>query len=105
VKRHKYGAVKTEVDGVVFASKKEAKRYQELKLLEKAKQIRALELQPVFKLMVGEHQIGKYVADFGYWDERSSSRVYEDAKGFKTPMYRWKVKHVAAQYGIKVVEV
>jgi hypothetical protein len=105
VKRHKYGAVKTVVDGIMFASKKEAKRYQELRLLEKAKQIRALELQPVFKLMVGEHQIGKYVADFGYWDVIAARTVYEDAKGFKTPMYRWKVKHVAAQYGIKVVEV
>ncbi|MDD3747626.1 MAG: DUF1064 domain-containing protein, partial [Anaerostipes sp.] len=42
----KYGARKTVIDGITFDSKREAKRYQELKLLEQAGEISYLELQP-----------------------------------------------------------
>lgn len=38
-KKSKYGAVKTEVDGIMFDSKREASRYQELRLLEQAGEI------------------------------------------------------------------
>jgi hypothetical protein len=112
MKKHKYGAVKTEVDGIVFASKKEAKRYQELKLLEKAGEIHSLKTQPAFDLnVVGGFvkdivtNVGRYVADFDYFDVRADTRVVEDVKGFKTPLYRWKKKHVEAQYGITITEV
>lgn len=119
---HKFNAVRTEVDGVKFASKAEAKRYGELKLLQKAGKIEALELQPVYPLRVlltigtfkgagkahaGEYPtIGKYVADFKYYRlEAPCDWVVEDVKGFKTPLYRWKKKHVEAQYGIQITEV
>src|SRR3990167_2292221 len=36
IRTHKYGAVPTVVDGIRFASKKEARRYSVLRLLEKA---------------------------------------------------------------------
>lgn len=108
--RSKYRAVPTVVDGIRFASKKEARRYQELRLLEKAGEIRGLTLQVPLVLSAGNDRrtsIGKYVADFVY-EERTGQdwchRV-EDAKGFKTPLYRWKKKHVAAQYGIEIREV
>jgi hypothetical protein len=104
MRRSKYNATKTVVDGITFASKAEAKRYAELKLLERSKEIENLECQPRFALTVlcGD-VIGEYVADYRYW--RGHSIVVEDVKGFKTPLYRWKKKHVEAQYGIKIVEI
>ena len=117
--RSKYGAVKTTVDGITFASQKEATRYGELKLLEKAGEIRNLRLQPRYVLTVENDgypengygrsvNIGEYVADFAYIVIGSrpvlDRRVVEDVKGFKTPLYRWKRKHVEAQYGITILE-
>ena len=106
-KRHKYGAVATELDGVKFASKKESKRYAELKLLEKAGQIVDLTLQPEFELSVGNANgpVGIYRADFEYLDKRTNKLVVEDVKGLKTPLYKWKKKHVEKQYGIEIREV
>lgn len=110
---HKYKAVPTEVDGIRFASKKEARRYQELRLLERAGEIADLELQPRFELSVLGVRLGAYVGDFRYKERRDRTRtgdraatclVVEDTKGFRTPLYRWKVKHVLAQYGIEVRE-
>lgn len=120
--RHKYGAVRTEIDGISFASKAEARRYAELKLLEKAGKIEGLELQPVFplttQLTTGTFRgagkalagtwpvIGKYVADFKYFNlEAPTGWIVEDVKGFKTDLYRWKKKHVEAQYGISITEI
>lgn len=119
---HKYGAVRTEVDGHSFASKAEARRYGELKLLEKAGKIEGLELQPKFALVTqlttgtfrgaglahaGKFPvIGHYVADFKYFRlEPPTGWVVEDVKGFKTELYRWKKKHVEAQYGIEITEI
>lgn len=118
--KHKYGAVPKVVDGIRFASTKEARRYQELKLLEKAGHIARLELQRRFELVAPRtglycdqiiggwrNVIGSYVADFCY-DELSQEAtrfIVEDVKGFRTPMYRWKKKHLAAQYGIEIREV
>lgn len=111
-RRHKYGAKPTVVDGVRFASQKEARRYQELKLLERAGEIGQLALQPEFDLdVIGgdvkdiRYRIGAYKADFQYVEWRTGKRVVEDVKGFKTPLYRWKKKHVEAQYGIQIREI
>ena len=116
--RSKYGAKKTEVDGILFASQKEARRYQELKLLQLAGEIHGLSMQPRFKLTVqgadkgtfADVKLGEYRGDFVYCKCRRgakcelSQRVIEDVKGFKTPLYRWKKKHVEAQYGITILE-
>ena len=108
-KPSKYRAKPTVVDGIRFASMKEAKRYGELKLLEKAGEITDLELQSVFHLNAANPSqpcfVGKYLADFSYYDARTRQLVVEDVKGFKTPLYRWKKKHVEAQYGLKIREV
>jgi hypothetical protein len=106
----KYHAQPTMVDGIRFASKKEARRYGELKLLEKAGEIHSLRVQPSFDLdviggFVNRVNIGVYRADFDYFDRRKDTRVVEDVKGFKTPLYRWKKKHVEAQYGISITEI
>ena len=116
LRRSKYGAVPTYADGIRFASKKEARRYQELKLLEKAGEVHRLECQPVYVLHAyGTGQkIGEYRGDFQYCecDQRngrcwSEELVVEDVKSgpTKTALYRWKKKHVEAQYGITIREV
>lgn len=103
----KYKAKPTIVDGVRFASQKEARRYSELKLLEKAGEIEQLILQPEYKLrsFASGELIGTYRGDFQYYDRKTSRDVLEDVKGFKTPLYRWKKKHVEAQYGITITEI
>lgn len=113
--RSKYGAVKVTLDGMTFHSKREAARYGELKLLEKAGEIQLLHLQRRLPLLAWtvlvsgtEHvEIGSYVADFSYCEHQGTPHLWcviEDVKGFKTPLYRWKKKHVAAQYGIEIRE-
>lgn len=106
----KYGAKPTEVDGIRFHSKREAARYQELRLLEKAGEIRQLRLQVPIGLNAGNDKrptIGKYVCDFMY-EERNGQdwclRI-EDVKGYDTPLSKWKRRHTEAQYGISVTIV
>jgi len=104
--RSKYRAIRTTVDGITFASKKEAARYAELKMLENAGKIDALvvdkrELR--YPLCVNGIKICTYEADFRYFDE--TGKVLEDVKGVKTPAYRIKRKLMKALYGIEVREV
>lgn len=104
--RSKYGNRRTEVDGIVFDSAAEARRYRELRLLEQAGAIGPIQLQPRFPLVVEGVKIGTYVGDFAY-DERGR-RIVEDVKGGKatmTPVWRLKVKLVSALYGFDVVVV
>ncbi len=102
-KPSKYRAIPTVVDGVRFASKKEARRYGELKLLERAKKITGLILQPRFPCIVGEQLICTYVGDFSYLEPHSTSGilcvVVEDVKGMQTPLFKLKWKLVQALYG------
>jgi hypothetical protein len=101
----KYGAIRTEVDGITFASKAEARRYAELRLLRDAGAIYDLTLQPRFDLSVNGVKIGTYVADFRYVDGETHEILVEDVKGVRTPVYRLKAKLVKALYGITVQEV
>lgn len=107
MKAPKYRNVKTVVDGITFASAKEARRYGELKLLEKSGRISGLELQPSFRLHVNNCLICTYKADFRYVIDApyaSGQVVVEDVKGMKTPVYRLKKKLMLAVHGISVVE-
>lgn len=104
---NKYNAIKTEVDGVIFHSKKEANRYDELMLCKKAKNLEdrvvELELQPNFPCVVNGKKVCLYIADFRieYGDGRT---VIEDVKGFRTGIYKIKKKLVEALYGIEIIE-
>mgnify|MGYP003136162023 CR=1 FL=1 len=91
-RKNKYGAKKTIVDGVTFASKKEAKRYCELKYLVSICAIQDLELQPKVALMVNGKKIGHYIGDFAYVE--NGNKVIEDvkSKATVTPVYRLKKK-------------
>jgi hypothetical protein len=101
----KFHAIKTEIDGITFASRKEARRYSELRLLERAKAISGLELQPVYRLEVNGTLICKYLPDFRYIQD--GKLVVEDVKSdpTKTPVYRIKKKLLAALFGIDVQEI
>ena len=109
-KRNKYGAVKTEVDGIKFDSKAEAKRYKELKLLEKVGEITDLELQVRYDFEINGVKLGFYKADFVYFVRLASSlaesygHTVEDVKGMKTPVYNLKKKLMLALHGIEILE-
>ncbi len=101
----KYGARKTVIDGITFDSKREANRYQELKLLEQAGEISYLELQPSFILQESFKYQGKtiraitYKADFAYHELASNAVVVEDVKGMETEVFRIKRKLFLSKYG------
>jgi hypothetical protein len=103
---NKYHAQETFVDGHRFASKKEAARYCTLRTMQEKRMIRGLTLQPRYKLIVNNHPVGTYVADFRYWlpDGRV---VIEDVKSVatRTRLYILKRKLVEALYGIVIEEV
>lgn len=124
----KYRAVKTTVDGIRFDSKKEAARYEVLKVMQKSGVIKNLRMQVPFVLIpdqreadvwvpykkpingeVGRWKPGKvierrcvYVADFVY--EQEGQIVVEDVKGRRTKEYIVKRKLLLHQYGIKIKE-
>lgn len=105
---NKYG--NTPTNG--HASKREAKRAAELRLLEKAGQIRDLREQVKFELIPKQdgERACTYAADFAYFEPVSDksgdywSPVYEDCKGFRTPVYRLKRKLMLHVHGIRVRE-
>ena len=107
----KYNNKKITVNGQVFDSKKEARRYQELLLLEKAGEIKNLSRQVKFVLIPSQRdENGKvverecyYRADFKYTEDGKT--IVEDVKGFKTKEYIIKRKLLLWRYGIKIREV
>lgn len=126
MRRSKYGNRKTVVDGITFDSKKEANRFKELQLLERAGKITALQRQVKYVLIPtqrefsneiykkGAHQghfkPGKvlekecsYIADFAYIQD--GAYVVEDTKGVRTEAYKIKRKLMLERYGIQIREV
>ena len=125
-KTNKYNAKNVSVDGIEFDSKKEARRYQELLLLQKAGEIYMLERQKVYELLPAQREpdtVGKrggvikgklleraveYVADFVYTDKNGKT-VVEDVKGFREggayAVFVLKRKLMLYRYGIKIIEV
>lgn len=99
---NKYHNIKTTIDNITFDSQKEAKRYCELKLLQKVGAIKDLELQPRFEILPAFTANGQkfrkteYVADFRYIDVQNNGiEVIEDVKSEFTqslPLYKLKKK-------------
>lgn len=109
--RSKYNNKKTVIDGFEFDSKLEAKRYNELKILLRSGVISDLTLQKVFLLQDGFIYAKKkerpitYVCDF-YYKDRLGNEIVEDAKGFKTDVYKIKRKLFLFKYQyIKFIEI
>lgn len=114
VRRPKFGNRKTVVDGIEFHSKREAKRWQELVLLERAGQIAGLRRQVIFEFPIAgtllryihnfrQGKAVRYIADFVY--EADGQNVVEDAKGYPTPDYKLKRALMLAVHGIRVTEI
>lgn len=119
--KNKYHAKKTTFDGITFDSKREAYRYLELRVLEKAGKIKNLHRQVKFVLIPAHREpdtIGKnggihkgklierecsYIADFVY--EENGKKVVEDAKGKRLPDYIIKRKLMLWVHGIRIREV
>jgi hypothetical protein len=107
--RSKYKAKKATVNGITFDSQKEANRYRELVLLERAGRIQNLQRQVKFELLPSQRIDGKvverachYVADFLYTE--NGKQIVEDTKGFKTQEYKIKKKMLLYFHGIRIKE-
>jgi hypothetical protein len=121
-RRSKYNAKKTVLDGITFDSIREARRYRELSLLQRAGKISNLRRQVPFILIPEQREpdaVGarggiikgklierkvEYIADFVYNDE-NGDEVIEDAKGVRTPDYVIKRKLALFMKGIRIKEV
>jgi hypothetical protein len=110
---NKYRNKKFQLDGKTFDSQREARRYQELRLLLRAGVITDLQMQVPFELIPSQKICGKvverpvkYVADFVYTTE-DGLQVVEDVKSpaTHTPQYILKRKLMLYRYGIRVREV
>lgn len=119
----KYGAKKITVNGEVFDSKKEYKRFCELSLLLRAGAITELRRQVTFELIPAQREpdtVGvrggvkrgkvieqkcSYVADFVYHNAEDGKLVVEDTKGFRTKDYIIKRKLMLWVHGIKIKEI
>lgn len=97
--KNKYQNRKTELDGVTYDSKKEAKRAAELNLMLKSGEIVTLARQVRFRLTKGI----EYVADFVYTTE-DGAQIIEDVKGMKTDVYKLKKKLMKELRGIEILE-
>ena len=104
--KNKYGARKiTAPDGQVFDSVKEYHRWGELKILQRAGIISDLKRQVKYELIPKQEgeRACHYVADFVYINDKGET-VVEDAKGFKTEVFRLKKKLMLWVHGIKIKE-
>ncbi|MCK5017669.1 MAG: DUF1064 domain-containing protein [Candidatus Peribacteraceae bacterium] len=97
--KSKYRAVKAEVDGIKFDSKKEAKFYSDLKILKRAGMIKYFLMQVPFRITGGI----KYKCDFMVVNPDDTIDYY-DVKGFRTPVYKIKKKQVEHIYKITIKE-
>lgn len=114
-KRSKYGNHKVVVDGIMFDSKKEADRWNELKTLQQYGVIRDLNRQVSFELIPSQKDENNrvieractYKADFVYTDVKTGERVVEDvkSKATKTAVYKIKKKLMLHVHGIRIKEV
>lgn len=106
-KKSKYRNKKNTVDGIEFDSKKEATRYGQLKIMEKAGKISQLKLQKEYQLTSNGKKVASYFADFVYRDINGKT-IVEDVKSDvtkKLPIYRLKKKLMKICFDITIVEV
>lgn len=99
----KYHSRQTEVDGIKFASKKEANYYCELKMLRMAGEIKDFDMQVAFELQKPYRWRGKavraikYIADFVVTYPDGRQEVI-DTKGYRTDIYKLKKKLLLFKY-------
>ena len=97
----KFRAKKTLVDNILFDSKTEAARYQDLKLMQRAGDISKLQCHPTFTFVVHGLPVAKYTPDFSYHDKQDRV-VIEDVKGWKkSPRTGKLLPRVNREFGLK----
>lgn len=101
-KRHKYGAVKTVIDGIKFDSKAEALYYQLHKHDKGMKMQEKFVLMDKFKLNGKAYLEIAYKPDFTFYDENGNLTKVVDVKGVLTPEFKIKSKLFANRYGIQI---
>lgn len=97
--------VERTIDGIVFASKREAARYAQLKLAEKAGFIKNLELQPAYPVQINGEHYCTYTPDFRYIESETGKQIIEEVKSTGTmreAAYRLRKKAAELYYGIEV---
>lgn len=95
------------MDGILFASQKEMKRYAELKMLVRAGEITELSTQPKFEIDANGEHFCTYTADFSYI-EKDGTHVVEEVKSTgtaKDAAYKLRKKAAEIAFGIKVREI
>lgn len=98
--RSKYNNIKTTVDGITFDSKAEARRWLQLKQLERAGRIKRLERQTPIDVIYDGVKLFRYRADFSYFED--GQRIHEDVKGVMTPVFRLKARILKAMLKIDI---
>ena len=95
----KYNAKKIKVDGISFASKKEADYYVTLKLLTKSKEIKGFCMQARFVISNGteENKAIEYVTDFIVFENDGTYKII-DTKGIQTDVFKLKMKLFKEKY-------
>lgn len=101
MRKHKYGAKPQRTKDGFFASKRELKRWEELKLLENAGHISHLTRireECKFPLLTSKGvRVCDYIVDYVYLE--NGQRIAEDCKGMVTDVYKIKRKWFIADYG------
>lgn len=113
LRRQKYNNVHVKEDGYDFDSKKEHKRYCELRMLARAGKIKSLEVHPRFSIKVNGQLITTYEADFSYYETQDGTiktpyqYIVEDVKSqaTKTLLYELKKKLMKAVHNVEISEV
>jgi len=110
VKAAKYHNKITTIKGIKFDSGREARRYSQLLLMQKAGEISNLERQITFELIPKQRLSNgkcerscKYVLDFRYTD-KNGTVVHEDSKGMRTQTYIDKRKMMKFFHNIEILE-
>ena len=96
------------IDGITFDSRREATRYADLKILQRAGVIGKIELQPSFQVAINGSLFCRYTADFSYYCKETDRVVIEDVKSTGTARdaaYRLRKKAAELAYRIKITEV
>lgn len=97
--RHKFRNVPTTSEGIRFASKKEARYYDDLLLAKKSGDLVFFLRQVPFHLPGGV----RYVVDFvEFW--KNGEIRFVDVKGMSTPMYLAKKRILEDLYPVKIIE-
>lgn len=104
-KGSKFSNEKTEAEGEFFHSKKEAKRYKELRKMLKAGEIGFLAKQVQYELNTGGSHSLIYIADFQYVDRSTGKTILEDVKGMRTAVYKKKKKLMLKIHNIEITEI